>query len=119
MVRNDSNLVRTVKIPEIIRLQRVFDTPIQDIYNKDYFLTKVNIEIILSIGKLSSFNKPKMYRKEKINFSTIYQQDIRYQAIHIANELIQQGDLGIISSSNYDPILEDCESFDATFDQSL
>ena len=95
---------------------RVFDTPNQDIYNKDNFLTKVNIEMILSIGKLSSFNKPKMHRREKINFSTIHQQDARTQAIRIANELIQHGDLGIISASNDDPILEDCESFDATFD---
>ena len=94
----------------------MFDTPNQDIYHKDNFLTKVNIEMILSIGKLSSFNKPKMHRKEIINFSTLHQQDTRTQAIHIANELIQHGDLGIISASNDVPILEDCESSDVTFD---
>ena len=97
----------------------MFDTPNQDIYHKDNFLTKVNIEMILPIGKLSSFNKSKMHRKEKINLSTIHQQDARTQAIHIANKLIQHGDLGIISASNDDPILEDCESFDVTFGHLL
>ena len=67
-------------------------------------------------GKLSSFNKPKIHRKEKIKFSTIRQQDTRTQTIRIANKIIQYGDLGIISVSNDDPVLEDCESFDATFD---
>ena len=76
--------------------------------------------MILSIGKLSSFNKPKIHRKEKINFSTIYhQQDARTQAVRSANKLIHHGDLGIISVSNDDPILEDCKSLDATFDHPL
>ena len=71
---------------------RVFDTPNQDIYNKDTFLTKVNIEMILFFGKLISFIKPKIHKKEKIFFSTVHQKDAMTQAICIANNLIQYGD---------------------------
>ena len=71
--------------------------------------------MILPFGKLTNFDHKEREKREK-NVSIIHQQDARTQAICIANDLIQQGDIAITSASEDDPILEDSKMFGGNFD---
>lgn len=98
--------------------RRILDAPNQDIFNVQNFITKVQIELLLEFGRLRSFDSKPNKRKEKV-LSTVHQQDVRTQAIRFANNLIQQGDVAIISSSDDNPILEDSRSFDGTLNNLI
>ena len=55
---------------EILNAQ-VFDAPNQDIYNVENFITKVKIEMILPIGKLTRFDhKAHKTRKKSFNHTS-------------------------------------------------
>jgi len=95
--------------------RRVFDTPNQEVYSKDQFITKVDIEMMLPIGKLTKFDH-NIQKRGCINLPSVKRLDSRSQAIRIANDLIQQGDIAITSSSNDDPLLKDSDGFEHKFD---
>ena len=95
--------------------RRVFDTPNQEVYSKDQLITKVEIEMMLPIGKLMKFDH-NTQKRVCINLPSVKRLDSRSQAIRIANDLIQQGDVAITSSLNDDPLLKDSEGFEHTFD---
>ena len=72
--------------------RRVFDTPNQEVYSKDLFVTKVEIEMMLPIGKLTKFDH-NTQKRVCINLPSIKRLDSHSQAIQIANDLIQQGEV--------------------------
>jgi len=98
--------------------RRILDVPNQEIFDEQNFITKVKIELLLEFGEITCFDSKRNKRKEKI-LSTMHQQDVRYQAIRFANNLIQQGDVAITSSSDDDPILEESRLFDGTFNNLI
>ena len=60
--------------------RRVFDTPNQEVYSKDQLITKVEIEMMLPIGKLMKFDH-NTQKRVCINLPSVKRLDSRSQAI--------------------------------------
>ena len=83
------------------------------VYNTQSFISRVQIQLMLPIGNLTSFdlitrNRTKCNRRFHGNQS---RQDSRSKAIRMANHHIQSGDLSVLSSTKDNPILDDSRSF--------
>ena len=72
----------------INKTRRVFYTPNKETYDKNKFITQVKIEMMLPIGKLTTFDH-NVKKKAPVNLPTITKLNSRSQAIQIANDLIQ------------------------------
>ena len=92
--------------------RKVFDTLKQETHSKDQFITKVEIELMLSISKLTKFDH-KTQKRVCVNLHSVKRPGSRSQALQITNDLIQQSDLAIIlSSPSDDPFLKDSDKFE-------
>ena len=104
--------------------KRKLEVPCQLIYNKDTFISKVDIEMLLSLGQVHSFdlvNQRRTSRSRRVFSGQNNREDVRAKAIHMANSHIQNGDLQVLKSTQDNPILEcssshivDMENFDFT-----
>lgn len=64
--------------------------PDQVIHNKDLFITKVHIEILLPFGNIRSFHATLKKKSQCGTVSNIIHQDVQSCAIHVTNNSIHQ-----------------------------
>ena len=111
-VESDDDLDEEFYNVERLLHKRELIVPDQEIYDKDLFITKVDIEMLLPFGNIrSSRSTPKNKSQCRIVSTSIIRQDVRSRAIRVANNSIQQGNIRITSAYVDDPLLQDSASF--------
>ena len=115
----------TEEIPQ--QSKRQFHKPDSNLYPINSFITRVEIEMILSIDHINivSFDSFKQRRnKRKTTFKGDHtREDMRSNAIRFANNHILNGDLSVLSSTKDNPILDDSVGYNidnnivSTFDK--
>ena len=90
---------------------RKFESVNNQLYTINLFITRVEIQMMLSLEniKLTSFNyATRNTKKRNIRFKgNSAKTDVRSNAIRYTNEHIQNGDLSVLSSARDNPVLED------------
>ena len=111
-VESDDDLDEEFYNVERLLHKRDLIVPDQEIYDKDLFITKVDIEMLLPFGNIQSSHSTKKNKSRcRIVSTSIIRQDVRSCAIRVANNSIQQGNLRITSAYVDDPLLQDSASF--------
>ena len=107
---NDDCLLDNYDVEMTHLTKRDLRKPDTNMYQINFFITRVEIEMILSIDPMNivSFDSKQNRNKRKTTFKgTNIREDVRSNAIRFANDHIQNGILSVLSSSKDNPMLDD------------
>ena len=107
---NDDCLLDNYDVEMTHLTKRDLRKPDTNMYQINSFITRVDIEMILSIDPMNivSFDSKQNRNKRKTTFKgTNIREDVRSNAIRFANDHIQNGILSVLSSSKDNPMLDD------------